>query len=307
MHTIGVLDHQAWNSDLGQIEAIMELQFEEARVREAAMKFFGKQWELCKDEADPRQAASNKVTCTTYLQWVGMPDSRGGAKHMRCFMPRQLRKDLMALKLGCHQLNIQALRMGKTKKARHERLCPLCQESGMVEDLQHFMLDCAFYSSIRAKHDNIFGALRSKGLPHAQLMRAVFDHDHQVDLACCIQEMLSLRKACMQQSCCLGDQKQQQQQQQQQQQWPQPHQPVTTSTGDDWWHEQYWYDTFDEGDNQLRVWTGRFHTSCEGTRSDVGASGDGYSDEEFGSELEEVYGDISNLEAMELPPGFIEA
>ena len=55
------------------------------------------------------------------------------------------------------------------------------------------------------------------------------------------------------------------------------------------------------------MWTGRFHNSWEGTRSDVGASDDGYSDEEFGSELEEVYGDISNLEAMELPPGFIEA
>ena len=82
----------------------------------------------------------------------------------------------------------------------------------MVEDLQHFMLDCGFYSGIRAKHKNIFDALRARGLAPAQLMRTIFDHDHQLDLACCIQEMLSLRRATMQQPCYPGDQKQQQQQ-----------------------------------------------------------------------------------------------
>ena len=163
MHTIGVLKHQVWNYSLDSIEAVMELHFEEANVREAAMAFFDRHWEICTDEVDPRQAPSNKVTCSTYLQWVGIPGHRGGARHMRCCMPRQLRKDLMAIKLGCHQLNIQALRMGKTKTPRHDRLCPLCQEPGMVEDLQHFMLDCGFYSGIRAKHKNLFDALRARG------------------------------------------------------------------------------------------------------------------------------------------------
>ena len=301
MHTIGVLKHQVWNYSLDSIEAVMELHFEEANVREAAMAFFDRHWEICTDEVDPRQAPSNKVTCSTYLQWVGIPGHRGGARHMRCCMPRQLRKDLMAIKLGCHQLNIQALRMGKTKTPRHDRLCPLCQEPGMVEDLQHFMLDCGFYSGIRAKHKNIFDALRARGLAPAQLMRTIFDHDHQLDLACCIQEMLSLRRATMQQPCYPGDQKQQQQQQ------PQPHRNVTASDGDDWWHEQYWYDTFEEGDDKLRVWTGRFPIDYEEAQSDVEAYVDGEFDEESGSELEQLSVISSGLDHDNgLPPGFSE-
>ena len=41
------------------------------------------------------------------------------------------------------------------------------------------------------------------------------------------------------------------------------------------------------------MWTGSFHTACEGTWSDVEASDDGYSDEESGSELEQINGGVS--------------
>jgi hypothetical protein len=182
MHTIGILQRQVWNGDLATANAIMELRFREEQVKEAATAFFDKQWNLCKDESDPRSAPSTTVTCSTYLQWVGMPNHKGGARHMGCFMPRHLRREMMALKLGCHQLNIQLLRMQKNKKPRHERVCPLCKEPGVAEDILHFMLECGYYAPIRSKHGNIFGVLQARGVANAELLRSIFDHEHQMDL-----------------------------------------------------------------------------------------------------------------------------
>ena len=289
MHTIGVIHEQVWKPGVASLGSIMELRFDEAKVTELATQFFDKQWALCIDQADPRSAPSNKVTCTTYIHWVGVPTLKGGAKHMSCFMPRHLRKGLMATRLGCHQLNIQLMRMlPGGKKPRHERICPLCREPGAVEDIMHFMLDCGFYSPIRSKHNNIFGILQAQGHPsRSSLLKAIFNHDHQVDLACCIQEMLALRATELARPCTVQGRHDQQ---------------CDRVCRREYEDGPYLYDSFEEGDNELKIWDGSMQQSNSSDGSSIEENG-AATDEE--SELEEVP-EWPQLEGLELPPGFIE-
>jgi hypothetical protein len=202
-----MLEAQVWNRDPSYYQVIKELRFDEGEVKEAIQRFFDKQWVVCKG-VDPVTAPSDKVFCSTYLHWVGMPQEGRGARHMGQYMPRHLRRKLMALRLGCHPLCIQSQRLQKVE--RQYRYCPLCQRHGLlqVEDLCHFVLDCGYYSSLRHKHSNIFGNThaRSRGDNKGALLKAIFDHKHQMDLACCLSDMLRLREAELQQlSTEVGD------------------------------------------------------------------------------------------------------
>ena len=157
----------------------------------------------------------------------------------------------------------------------------------------HFMLECGFYSPIRSKHKNIFDALRAQGLPsEASLLRAVFDHKHQMDLACCIQEMLGLRESVLTQLHETSEQRE-------------------ADRGDEE-DIPYIYDTFDEDDTGFRVWDGHqeagvwdghhiLHSNDEDKGDDCG---EGSENEELMSELVEV--EWPKLTGIQLPPGFAE-
>lgn len=291
MHAIGVIKQQVWNGGLESSNSVLTIRIDEGEVKQAALKAFDKQWELGKAYHDPRSAPANHVTCSTYLSWVGMPVEKQGAKHMRCYMPRQLRRDLMALRLGCHRLNIQFLRMQKATVARQDRVCPLCQSDGLheCEDVRHFMLDCGFYSPIRSKYSNLFDNLRAQGLEPDAILRALFDHGHQLELACCVQDMLKLRDK-----------------------WLQPEEKLSgvrvadsselDSTSDIMDSLGYLYDTFEEDDNRLHVWDpNRCETVSE--RGKDGSDDEGEAEEE---EWKEVVVASSSQNQLGLPPGFLE-
>ena len=57
----------------------------------------------------------------------------------------------------------------------------------------HFMLHCEHYAPIRAKHTNIFSDAHAAGKDNNEVLRMVLNHEHQLDLACCIEEMFSHR------------------------------------------------------------------------------------------------------------------
>jgi hypothetical protein len=78
---------------------------------------------------------------------------------------------------------------------RNERLCRVCNQEGAIEDLKHFVLRCAQYAPIRAKHTNIFSQSHAASSDDSEVLRMVLNHEHQLDLAVCVhQEMFTHRE-----------------------------------------------------------------------------------------------------------------
>jgi hypothetical protein len=212
MHKIGVLQQEVWLQEgLTSPQNIKQLMFDESKVKAAATDFLvARAWEAGKD-VDPRRAPSQNVTWATYEQWVaGENHVLDSAKHTRHYMPLPLRRCLLAFRLGCHRLDIQELRMQKSKVPRQERMCRVCG-CGEVEDIMHFVLECGHYAHIRARHNNIFSPCMVGGQDKAHALRLVFDHEHQVDLACCLQAMWRERESILQRYhqeavCCSSQQ-----------------------------------------------------------------------------------------------------
>ena len=131
-----------------------------------------------------------------------------------------------------------------------------------------------------------FDNLRAQGLAPDAMLRALFDHQQQLELACCVQDMLKLRDKWLQ--------------------------PGGTSSGasvvDSSELESlsdivdslgYLYDTFEEGDNRLHVWD---PTKCEAVSE---GEDDEYADDEQ-EELKEVVAAGTSQSQLGLPPGFLE-
>ena len=57
-----------------------------------------------------------------------------------------MRRTLLKLRIGCHNLRVEAGRYDKIPL--DERMCPLCSGS-KIEDETHLLLDCQRYSSMR--------------------------------------------------------------------------------------------------------------------------------------------------------------
>ena len=173
-----------------------QLVFSEKEVREAAVTFFiTKKWQVV-NGVNPRSAPSDLVTWATYDQWVASMDKEASGRHICHYMPLPLRRCLLSFKLGCHKLDIQAMRMQKIKLPREQRTCRVCN-SGEVEDIMHFILDCGHYAHIRARHSNIFDLCQAEGRDKAHVLRLIFDHEHQLDLASCLQDMSKEREEIM--------------------------------------------------------------------------------------------------------------
>ena len=60
------------------------------------------------------------------------------------------------------------------------------------------MLHCDQYALIRAKYTHIFSHAHATGSTNDEVLRNVFDHDHQLELATCVHEMLSFRETMLQ-------------------------------------------------------------------------------------------------------------
>jgi hypothetical protein len=193
MYRIGVLKHEVWRQEWFTSPVdIFNLSFDEVEVQEAATKLLmTNKWQMARG-VDPKSASHTEVFWATYEQWVTGTDPGKSARHIEHYMPLPLRRCMLKLRLGCHKLAIQSLRMQGVP--RHERTCAVCH-SGEVEDLMHFVMDCGHYAHIRARHNNIFGACMAKGRSRAATLRLIFDHPHQLDLALCLQDMSKERES----------------------------------------------------------------------------------------------------------------
>ena len=63
--------------------------------------------------------------------------------------------DLIKFRLGSHMLRVETDRWVHPRPPREQRICQHCQ-CGAVEDEQHFLFDCPFYSIIRGQHFSLF-------------------------------------------------------------------------------------------------------------------------------------------------------
>ena len=108
-----------------------------------------------------------------------------------------------------------------------------------------------------------------------------------MDLACCIQEMLALRATELARPCTVQGRHDQQ---------------CDRVCRREYEDGPYLYDSFEEGDNELKIWDGSMQQSNSSDGSSIEENG-AATDEE--SELEEVP-EWPQLEGLELPPGFIE-
>ena len=163
---------------------------QDCQTKRYLLLFFDRPWAQC-GALNPATAPSKQVFLSTYKNWVGVHE--GGAKHLSHFIPIHLRRQLVGLKCGSHPLNVHRMRFHGVP--REARTCQVCGQKGMVEDLKHFMLDCEHYAPLRAKHTNIFSSAHLAGKDDSEVLRMVLNHEHQLDLACCVQEMFTHREA----------------------------------------------------------------------------------------------------------------
>ena len=83
---------------------------------------------------------------------------------------------LIKFRLGGHSLRVETDRWLRPKPPREQRICRHCSMQA-VEDEQHFLFDCPFYSIFRGQHFSLFG-------PNYQQwdLRLFFEQNsHQVD------------------------------------------------------------------------------------------------------------------------------
>ena len=63
---------------------------------------------------------------------------------------------LITFTLGSQWLGVETDRWLPSRPSRHQRICQLCHMQ-VVEDEQHFLLDCPLYTLIRDQHPDLFG------------------------------------------------------------------------------------------------------------------------------------------------------
>ena len=78
---------------------------------------------------------------------------------------------LIKFRLGGHTLRVETDRWIHPSPPREQRVCCFCH-SGAVEDEQHFLFDCSFYSIIRGQHFSLFG-----GASHQRDIRLFFEQN----------------------------------------------------------------------------------------------------------------------------------
>ena len=83
-------------------------------------------------------------------------DSNVMASYLRDIRPSASLFSLIKFRLGGHSLRVKTDRWLRPKPPRKQRVCRHCSMQA-VEDEQHFLFDCPFYSIIRGQHFSLFG------------------------------------------------------------------------------------------------------------------------------------------------------
>ena len=97
-------------------------------------------------------------------------------------LPYQLRKVISRIRCSNHPLAIEEGRKKDPKTPREDRLCVFCDEH-VVEDEEHFLLNCTAYSNLRT-HYNM----------HSQSVPDVLNMENQHQLANFLISTLELRQ-----------------------------------------------------------------------------------------------------------------
>lgn len=99
------------------------------------------------------QSSAPKVSCFIDNMYF---DSFNMAPYLSSMRPGGPLFSLIKFRLGGHTLRIETDRWVHPKPPREQRVCRFCH-TGAVEDEQHFLFDCPFYSIIRGQHFPLFG------------------------------------------------------------------------------------------------------------------------------------------------------
>lgn len=175
-------------SQLVSAPQLLELAFDEEAVAEKLKSRFLAT--VVGDGAqDPRTASGPTVLAATYNSWVGMGlETR--APHDRVGLPYVLRRALVGLRVGAHNLEVATGRFRHV--ARANRVCRVCSGGQAVEDVGHFLLECPAYQSIKARFRDVFDGLPVAG-SLADKLKHVFGTSQQAKLAQCVLGMFQHR------------------------------------------------------------------------------------------------------------------
>ncbi len=70
-------------------------------------------------------------------------------------LPYHLRKSISRIRCSNHSLAIEKGRHTNPKTPREDRLCQLCDQQ-VIEDEEHFLLNCPVYTDLRSHHQMDF-------------------------------------------------------------------------------------------------------------------------------------------------------
>jgi hypothetical protein len=212
MSHLGVIDGQSMFDETGRVilgkEGIMLLQLPPKSIKAALQRTIDKRWTDVV-QPDPRMAPSVGIEMCTHAAWVlgTIVDGRGPhscSKHLKLCVSFVVLQCLARLRLGLHGLEIRLGRMKRDVVPRPERLCRLCSTVGApfygqrqgeagVEDVKHFVLECPAYGHIRSRYSDVFGVAPDVCMD----MLAIFDTDHQDQLAHAVYTMTKFRDQCL--------------------------------------------------------------------------------------------------------------
>ena len=217
MSLLGVLDRTMWDHRANSVvdrQCIMQLQLVPKNIKLALRAKMASRWADL--HADPRTAPSGGLEMCTHAAWVLKFQGAGTCvlpKHLKVCASFAVLQCLARLRLGWHQLQVRTDRIKRSTERlpRHQRLCRLCSTDGapfhahhpgvaLVEDVQHFLLECPAYQHLRAKYPNVFGtaivADNAPRSPHSRVL-SIFDCDQQDQLAHAIYTMTTFRSQCL--------------------------------------------------------------------------------------------------------------
>jgi hypothetical protein len=195
MHLLGVADARPCTN----VAQVLALDITEESVRRAGEEGVRDWWRHAGgDHPDPRTAPGEDVWCSTYRQWV-----QGGAEtptpHLKSFLSFKDKRTLVRLRVSSYPLRVCTGRnegsgaanatadgrLGTRRIPRDQRTCRVCDNTRVIEDLKHFLLECPHYGYIRRRHSTVF---ENRITP-----AAVLGQPDQVKLAQAVRDMLYAR------------------------------------------------------------------------------------------------------------------
>jgi len=206
------------------VEGVWALPIEEEAVRNSLGAWCDGVWSQGAAAA-PRDAAAGAVVASTYTQWVWGGTPQGPPPHFTAVLGYHAKCTLMRLRVNGYPLRIATGRnegSGVSRRVdeggggrsgggrqgpgtalqeppargrgipREQRLCKLCAAQGVhvVEDLQHFLLECPVYGIVKARYPSVFQ-------PPPQSTSVFLGNDDQCSVAYAVCAMLRHRVCCL--------------------------------------------------------------------------------------------------------------